>query len=47
MVNSMELKHFPKGAVKEFDKGITSDKEGRRDETIRHYETAAQVAPDF
>src|SRR5437588_2976444 len=30
--------HFSKEALKEFDKGLRSDREGKREDTIRHYE---------
>jgi len=40
-------RHFPKKAVKEFDKGVDADKERRTDDAIRHYEKAISVAPDF
>jgi tetratricopeptide (TPR) repeat protein len=39
--------HFPKKAVKEFDKGLAADNVGKRDEAIKHYEDAIQIAPDF
>jgi tetratricopeptide (TPR) repeat protein len=38
---------FPKKAVKEFEKGVTSDAEGKRDDAIRHYEKAVEIAPEF
>jgi tetratricopeptide (TPR) repeat protein len=38
---------FPKKAVKEFAKGLESDRKGRRDEAIHHYEEAIAVSPDF
>ncbi len=40
-------RHFPKKAVKEFDKGLESDRNGKRDDAIRHYENALSIAPDF
>jgi TolA-binding protein len=39
--------HFPKKAVKEFDKGLESDAQGKRDDAIRHYQKAVELAPDF
>lgn len=39
--------HFPRNAVKEFDKGIDADKRQKLDEAIRHYEKAISLAPDF
>lgn len=38
---------FPKKAVKEFDKGLQADSEGKADDAIRHYEKALSLAPDF
>jgi Flp pilus assembly protein TadD len=40
-------RHFPKSAVKEFDKGVDADKEHRTDDAIRHYGKAISEAPDF
>jgi Flp pilus assembly protein TadD len=40
-------RHIPKGALKEFDKGVRADQEGKRDEAIQHYEKALSLAPDF
>jgi tetratricopeptide (TPR) repeat protein len=39
--------HFPKNAIKEFDKGVQADKNKRRDEAIGHYEKSIFLAPDF
>jgi tetratricopeptide (TPR) repeat protein len=39
--------HFSKEALKEFDKGLRSDREGKREDAIRHYERALAVAPKF
>jgi len=38
---------FPKKAVREFDKGLSADAEGKRDDAIRHYQKAVEMAPDF
>jgi tetratricopeptide (TPR) repeat protein len=38
---------FPKHAVKEFEKGLSSDADGKRDDAIRHYLKAVEIAPDF
>ena len=38
---------FPKPAVKEFDKGLSADAEGKRDDAIRHYRKAVEIAPEF
>ncbi len=48
MVNSAELtRQIPKAAIKEFDKGAKSDKEGRIDDAIEHYQKAIGLAPQF
>jgi predicted Zn-dependent protease len=47
MVGSLELKQFPKPALKEFDKGIRADKDGRTDDAIDHYQKAIALAPDL
>lgn len=38
---------FPRPAVKEFEKGLRADAEGKRDDAIRHYQKAVEIAPDF
>jgi Flp pilus assembly protein TadD len=38
---------FPKPAVREFEKGLSADAAGRRDEAVRHYRKAIAIAPDF
>jgi tetratricopeptide (TPR) repeat protein len=40
-------RNVPKKAVKEFEKAVQADREGKRDEAIRHYEKALQIAPDL
>jgi tetratricopeptide (TPR) repeat protein len=40
-------RHFPKDALKEFDKGVEADAKGKRDDAIRHYEKAVALAADF
>jgi tetratricopeptide (TPR) repeat protein len=40
-------RHFPKDAVKEFDRGVEADAKGKRDDAIRHYEKAITLAADF
>jgi Flp pilus assembly protein TadD len=40
-------RHFPRNAIKEFDKGVTADKNQNRDEAIGHYLKAISLAPDF
>jgi Tfp pilus assembly protein PilF len=38
---------FPKPAVKEFEKGTRADNAGKKDDAIRHYQKALEMAPDF
>ncbi len=40
-------RHFPKPAVKEFDKGVDADQAGRKEDAVRHYRKALRIAPDF
>jgi tetratricopeptide (TPR) repeat protein len=40
-------KNFPKKAVKEFEKGVASDRDNNKDEAIAHYRKAIELAPDF
>jgi tetratricopeptide (TPR) repeat protein len=48
MVDPEEYRrHFPKSALKEFDKGVEADAKGKRDEAIRHYEKAISLAGNF
>jgi tetratricopeptide (TPR) repeat protein len=48
LVNSVEFtRQIPKAAIKEFDKGTKSDKEGRIDDAIEHYQKAIRLAPQF
>jgi tetratricopeptide (TPR) repeat protein len=48
LVDTKEYRrHFPKNALKEFDKGVEADAKGKRDEAIRHYEKAVSLAADF
>jgi tetratricopeptide (TPR) repeat protein len=38
---------FPKPAVKEFEKGNKADRSDKKDEAIRHYQKAIEIAPGF
>ncbi len=38
---------FAKRAVKEFEKGMSADSTGKKDEAIQHYQKAIAIAPDF
>jgi tetratricopeptide (TPR) repeat protein len=40
-------KKFPKPAVKEFEKGTKADQSGKKEEALRHYQKAVEIAPDF
>jgi tetratricopeptide (TPR) repeat protein len=48
MVNSAEFtSQIARPAIKEFKKGVESDKDGRPDDAIAHYTKAVGLAPDF
>ena len=38
---------FPKKTLKEFEKGVDADHQGKTDDAIRHYEKALSYSPDF
>ncbi|MGO9542669.1 MAG: tetratricopeptide repeat protein [Terriglobales bacterium] len=38
---------FPKKAVKEYEKGLESEKKDEKDKAIAHYEAALKIAPDY
>ena len=40
-------KHYPKEAVKEYEKGSKSSQKGEQEDAIKHYGKAVNVAPDF
>ncbi len=40
-------RRFPKNAVKEFDRGVQADRDGKRDDAIEHYQKAVKIAPAF
>ena len=40
-------RQFSKKALKEYGKGLDSDRQGNRDEAILHYEAALKLAPDY
>lgn len=40
-------RRFPKKTVKEFDKGVEAEKQGKVDEAIAHYEKALSYSPEF
>jgi tetratricopeptide (TPR) repeat protein len=48
MVDPAEYyKHFPKKTVKEFEKGVNAEKDGKGDDAIAHYLKAIDSSPDF
>jgi len=48
LIDSREYRrHFPKPALREFDKGVEADQKGKRDDAIRHYEKTLSIAPEF
>ena len=40
-------RHFPKKTLKEFDKGVEAEKQGKTDDAIAHYQKALSYSPDF
>ena len=38
---------FPRKAVKEFEKGVDADRQGKTDDAIAHYEKALALSPSF
>jgi outer membrane protein assembly factor BamD (BamD/ComL family) len=42
-----QYNEIAKPARKEYDKGVRSDRDGRFDEAIRHYQKAVELAPGF
>jgi Flp pilus assembly protein TadD len=40
-------RHFSRGVVKEFNKGVEADHKGKKDDAIRHYKKALESAPDY
>jgi tetratricopeptide (TPR) repeat protein len=40
-------RRFPKNAVKEFDRGVQADREGKHEDAIQHYQKAVKIAPAF
>lgn len=40
-------RRFPKKAVKEYDKGISAEADGKHEQAISHYQAALQIAPDY
>src|SRR5260221_4011938 len=40
-------RQFPKKTLKEFEKGVDADHQGKTDEAIQHYEKALTYSPEF
>lgn len=40
-------RRFPKKAVKEYDKAISADADGKPEQAISHYQAALRIAPDY
>jgi tetratricopeptide (TPR) repeat protein len=40
-------RQFPKRTLKEFDKGVEADHQGKADEAIQHYEKALSYSPNY
>ena len=40
-------RQFPKKTLKEFDKGVEADHQGRTDEAVQHYEKALSYSPGY
>jgi len=40
-------RQFPKKTLKEFDKGVRADHQGKTDEAIQHYEKSLSYSPNF
>ena len=40
-------KHFPKKAIKEYQKGLETEQKGKPDEAAAHYLDALKIAPDY
>src|SRR5260370_5887469 len=40
-------RRFPKKTLKEFEKGVDADHQGKADDAIQHYEKALSYSPDF
>jgi tetratricopeptide (TPR) repeat protein len=40
-------KHFPKKALKEYERGLSAEHKGERDEAIVHYLGALAISPDY
>jgi tetratricopeptide (TPR) repeat protein len=47
LIDTSEYGRYPKDALKEFDRALQADREGKRDEAIKHYQKALQIAPEF
>ena len=47
LIDTSDYGRYPKTALREFDRALQADREGKRDDAIRHYQKALQIAPEF
>ncbi len=47
VVSAIDFTHYPKNAVKEFQRGAKNESEGKTQEAIDHYRKAIKQAPNF
>lgn len=48
LINTADYnRNFPKDALKEFDRGVKADRDGKHDDAIQHYQKAVKIAPGF
>jgi Flp pilus assembly protein TadD len=40
-------KHFPKKALKEYERGLDAERKGKHDEAIAHYLSTLDISPDY
>jgi tetratricopeptide (TPR) repeat protein len=40
-------KHFPKKALKEYERGVEAERKGRHDDAIAYYVAALKISPDY
>ena len=39
--------HYPKDALKQFEQGVKAERKNKREEALRHYQRAVELAPQF
>jgi tetratricopeptide (TPR) repeat protein len=48
LVDPAEYQHqFPKNAVKEYEKGLSAERQKKPEDAIKHYQKAVELAPNF